>query len=344
MEYIQTILFQIPASRLEEASAGGGLLAELDEHRQFLKGQAGFRDIRITRSINNEGNILVMTETRWSDDGSLVRYETNEPNAATIVRKHDAVLVPGSLQVLDMEALRTESSFKHGDEATDARARTILPIAIPFAVLAFALLAIYGLSRVYLEIRGDGAVALATGLAIGVMIFALYFAANPKAPGWQIGAVVALLAVSLAGGTVWAVANEDEVHEEAGVEEPGGGGEPGGGEAPSGSPEPGAGGLVLSMKDNFFEFDGEQNPAITVTAGEETVFEAPNEGAAIHNVHVAIADDFDTCSPDGNDPCTDPDTVRGGQDSTLTITLEAGEYKFQCDFHPTEMTGTFIAE
>ena len=112
MEYIQTILFQIPASRLEEASAADGLLSELDQHREFLRNQVGFRDLRITRSINNEGNILVVVETRWTDDGSLVRYETNEPNAAAIVRQHRGMIVSDSLQVLDMEALRTESSWK----------------------------------------------------------------------------------------------------------------------------------------------------------------------------------------------------------------------------------------
>ena len=121
MEYIQTILFQIPASRLEEASAADGLLSELDQHREFLRNQVGFRDLRITRSINNEGNILVVVETRWTDDGSLVRYETNEPNAAAIVRKHRGILVSDSLQVLDMEALRTESSWKPAEQADKAR-------------------------------------------------------------------------------------------------------------------------------------------------------------------------------------------------------------------------------
>src|SRR5260370_3276148 len=219
MEYIQTILFQVPASRLEEASAADGVLSELDQHREFLRNQAGFRDLRITRSINNEGNILVVVETRWTDDGSLVRYETNEPNAAAIVRKHRGIIVSDSLQVLDMEALRTESSWKPAEQAENARERVVLPIAIPLGVLAFALLMIYGLSRIYPQIRGDNATALAAGLAIFVLLVSFYLANNPRASGAQIGGILGISAIALVAGTIWAVASKDN-RTEASVTEP----------------------------------------------------------------------------------------------------------------------------
>ena len=183
MEYIQTILVQIEASRLERASEPGGLLADLDEHRSFLRQQPGFRDIRITRSINPEGNVLLVIETRWDDDESLVRYETNEPNVASIINNYRDVIVPGTLQVLDMEALRTEASFARQEAQTGAYSRVALPLLLPLGILAFVLLFIYGLSRVYLEIGGDYAVALAATLAIIVMLFAAYFATNRQAPG-----------------------------------------------------------------------------------------------------------------------------------------------------------------
>ena len=88
MESIPTIHLQSPATQPEHAPESGGLLADLDGHRQHLHGVGGLRDIRITRSIKNEGNVLVVVETRWADDTSLVRYETQEPNAAAIVRSH----------------------------------------------------------------------------------------------------------------------------------------------------------------------------------------------------------------------------------------------------------------
>ena len=345
MEYIQTILFQIPATQLEQASEPDGLFAELDGHRQHLQGVGGFRDIRITRSINNEGNVLVVVETRWADDTSLVRYETQEPNAAAIVRSHESILVRDSVQVLDMEALRTEASFKQAEDAESARERVILPIAIPLGILAFALLAIYGLSRIYLEIGGNGAVALAAGLAIAVLLFAFYFAANPRAPGWQIVGVLSIFALALAGGTAWALIEEDEPH----VEE--NGGEQANGDATGGDATDGAatGGTLIILGDNFFEYDGEREPAISVTLGEEVTFDLENQGDSTHNMQVNGTDDtYDIAlceTGDDSTACSDPDVIGASMSAKLTVQFdEAGIYNFRCDFHPTEMMGTLVVE
>ena len=345
MEYIQTILFQIPASRLEEAAQPGGLLSDLDEHRQFLKSSEGFRELRLTRSVNSEGNVLVVLDTRWTDDSSLVRYETSEPNAAAIVRKHEGLLVSGTLQILDMEALRTESSFRAGEKEERARSRVVLPVVIPLGVLAFALLAIYGLSRVYLEIGGNGATALAAGLAIAVLIISFYLALNPRAPGWLIGGIVGLAALALIGGTIWAVAEEDETsaeHVDSGGDNGGDGGTGGG---DGGGDEPG--GKAIIMGDSFFEFGGEQNPRIPVPADTETILDLTNSGVAIHNMHVASASGEYTsnpCEAGGDDPCSDPNIIKGKDTATITINLEAGEYPFRCDFHADAMTGTLVVE
>ncbi len=343
MEYIQTILFQVPASRLEEASAADGLLPELDEHREFLRNQVGFRDLRITRSINNEGNILVLVETRWTDDGSLVRYETNEPNAATIVRKHRGILVADSLQVLDMEALRTESSWKSAEQAEHARERVVLPIAIPLGVLAFALLTIYGLSRVYLQIRGDNATALAAGIAIFVLLVSFYLANNPKASGVQIGGILGLAAIILIGGTIWAVASKDN-GTEAAVSQPTASAAPGGG-----TPAPG-GSLEIDLADNVIKFNGQANPAIPVAAGQPVTFQLKNSGAAIHNIDVggtSVQDPayshFCTASDATVTACSTPIRIAGGGTGTLTFTItKPGTYHFRCDYHPTQMLGTFV--
>jgi plastocyanin len=342
MEYIQTVLVQIEASRLERAAEPGGLLAELDEHRNFLRQQAGFRDIRITRSINPEGNVLLVVETRWADDESLVRYETNEPNVAGIVGKHRDVILPDTLQVLDMEALRTEASFARAEAQTSAYTRTALPLLLPIGILAFALLFIYGLSRVYLEIGGDYAVALAAILAVVILVIATYFASNPRAPAWQIGAVVVLGAVALGAGAIWAVAEEDEpgAAEGPAAEEPGA---PGGEEPGGGAPPGGAGENTILLNDNFFEFQGQREPTIPVAAGEETIFELTNEGSAIHNMHVSGEGSYDTdfCDPADDDPCSDPKQIRGGQAGAIAINIaEPGTYDFRCDFHADVMTGT----
>jgi plastocyanin len=337
MEYIQTVLVQIEASRLERASESGGLLSELDEHRSFLKQQPGFRDLRITRSINPEGNVLLMVETRWSDDAGLVHYETGETNVAGIVNSHRDVIVSDSLQVLDMEALRTESSWAPAEAATAARDRVALPLLIPLGVLAFALLVIYGLSRVYLSLSGDGPVALAAGIAIGVLIIASYIAYNPRVSGAQIGAIMAVAAIALIGGSIWGIM-EDNGAGHALVEQPTETAEPGESPAPGG-----AGDLAITLGDNFFEYEGAKKPTISVTAGEAAVFDLTNAGKGTHNMHVAAGGEYDTelCGVGDDDPCSDPDTIRGGKTATITITIdEPGTYDFRCDFHVAEMTGT----
>jgi len=340
MEYIQTVLVQIEASRLERASEAGGLLAELDEHRSFLKQQPGFRDLRITRSINPEGNVLLVVETRWSDDAGLVRYETGEPNVAAIVNNHRDVIVSDSLQVLDMEALRTESSWAPAEAAAGARERVTLPLIIPLGVLAFALLVIYGLSRVYLALPGDWPVALAAGIAIGVLLIAVYIAYTPNVPGWQIGGIMVVALAALIGGSIWGVIeDEGEAHtgEEPGVAEPD--------RSPGVSPGPGGGGggLAIILDDNVFKHEGQEGPTIPVTAGQAVTFELTNEGSATHNMHVAGGGQYDTqfCDPADDDPCSDPKSIRGRKTGAITINIaEPGSYDFRCDFHANEMTGT----
>lgn len=334
MEYIQTVLLQIDASRLDEAAQPGGLLAELDEHRDYLRQQPGFRDLRITRSINNEGNVLVVVETRWADDASLVRYETGDNNVARIVNRHTHVVARDSIQVLDMEALRTEASWRATEEDTEARQRVTLPLLVPIGVLAFALLVIYGLSRVYLEIQGDGATALAAGISLGVLAIAFYLANNPRAPSWQIAGIFVVAAAVLAGGAIWAVSEEDDTaaEEPAATETPAGESP---GASPTGAP---SGALQVSMGDNFFEFEGERNPTFTVGVGESLTIELTNNGTAIHNMRIA-GEDSQFNSPD--DAVSDPALVSAGGSATIEWTApdSPGTIDYQCDFHPTDMKG-----
>lgn len=335
MEYIQTILFQISPENLDRATEGGGLISELDEHREYLKGLPGYLDMRVTRSINPEGNILVVVETRWDNDADLVRYETNEPNVASIVRKHESVIVADSLQVLDMEALRTESSWAPLEREKSARERVIMPILVPVGVLAFIVLVIYGLSRVYLEIGGDAAVGLAAGISFGVLLAAFYFASNPRAPVWQMGGVLVVAGIVLLGGSIWAVAEEDEAEGDHG---------------PNGeTPAPNGDEMVIDMGDFFFEYQGEQNPNINIPAGEELTFTAVNIGNAPHNVHINGTDDTyeeNICAVGGPARgCTDPNLINGGEEGILQFAIEEpGVYNFRCDYHPQQMVGTFTVE
>ncbi|MFQ6019218.1 MAG: cupredoxin domain-containing protein [Dehalococcoidia bacterium] len=334
MEYIQTVLVQVEATKIDEASRPQGLLAELDEHRSFLQHQPGFQDMRVTRSINEQGNVLLVVETRWQDDDSLVEYETREPNVMSIIGKHQDLIVADTLQVLDMEALRTETERGPAHAAEEVSERLALPLLLPVVVLAFVLLVTYGLSRIYLEVSTEVATPLAAGIATAILGVSWYLASHPSAPRWQIGSIAVVVAAFLLGGTIFAAVHEDGAEAEPGVSE-----------EPGASPGPGApGGLAVEMGDNFFVFEGEQEPAIAITAGEEVTINLTNDGAAIHNMHIdGTSDEYASiiCETGGDEPCSDPSRMAGGETGTMTFQLDQpGTYNFRCDFHPQEMTGT----
>jgi plastocyanin len=92
------------------------------------------------------------------------------------------------------------------------------------------------------------------------------------------------------------------------------------------------------MDDNFFD------PAqIAVAADQEITFNLTNDGSAIHDMHIAGADN-EFGSED--DAVSDPEIVSGGQDAVLTWQSPAagGEIDFRCDFHPDQMTGTITVQ
>jgi len=323
MEYVQTVLVQIRPGMIDEASRPQGLLAELDEHKTFLEQQPGFRDIRVTRSINPQGNVLVVVETRWQDDNSLVEYETREPTVMSIVNKHPDLIVQDSLQVLDMEALRTETGRTPATEATE---RLALPMLLPLGILAFALLVIYGLSRVYLELNNDVATGLAAGIALGILATAWYVASRPSVPAWQIASIGIVAAAALTGGALFAVINDDDGEATAD--------EPSAAEETPAAPVD-ADTLAVAMIPTI-RFDTDE---ITLPADTEVTVSADNQDTGIPHNWALYTDDAasdlialtEICAA----PCLDE----------VTFTAPPpGEYFFRCDVHPTQMVGTAIVE
>ena len=145
----------------------------------------------------------------------------------------------------------------------------------------------------------------------------------------------------LAGGTIWAVSEEDGTA----AEEPAASATPAAqspGASPTGAPAP-SGALQVSMGDNFFEYNGEKNPTLSIPAGDSVTIELTNDGAAIHNMRIAGEDnEYNT----GDDAVSDPSLVSGGGTATIewTAPSSAGEVKYQCDFHPTDMKGAITVE
>jgi plastocyanin len=263
-----------------------------------------------------------------------VEYETREPNVMSIVNKYQELIVRDSLQVLDMEAVRAEAA-RPVDVATQVSERLALPLLVPLGVLAFALLVIYGLSRIYLEVNNDVATPLAAGISVGVLAIAWYLSSRPSIAAWQVASISVAAAALLTGGALFAVIEGDEGEATEGT--------PTAAASPAAQPSPGTpGALAVEMGDNFFTFGGQKEPTIPAKAAVETTIDLTNAGAVIHNMRIAGADNkYNT--PD--DFQSDPNLFPAGTTGKITFKIDqAGTYDFQCDFHPDLMKGKLQVE
>ena len=122
-----------------------------------------------------------------------------------------------------------------------------------------------------------------------------------------------------------------------------GGGGGGGATATGGTSQTSFNLAMNEASGNLFVLDGEHNPTLKVAAGKEITVNLKNEGVAIHNLRFAGADNEFNSSDDAT---SDPGLVNAGGTATVTFTApsKAGKYKYQCDFHPTDMKGEVEVE
>jgi len=341
MEYVQLVLAQLPADKLEEALRPGGLLDRLDEHRNHLVHQAGFQDMRVVRSINRQGNVQLVVETRWADDQSLIDYETGEPTVVSILEQHRDLLVPGSLQVIDMEALRSEEWWRRFEAEQQVRERTAFPFLVPAMAFLFSVLVVYGLSRLYLELAHwkVGDVDMATPLALGISALILlggwFVASVPQIKGWHVGAMAAVVLLGILAGAIWAAVHEEGGAQEAAAEQPpaatapaGGGGQAGG--APATSLEVRA---VRSLRFNAQQLVVAANQPVTITFINE-------DTGQVHDIAIWRSRQD---AQSGGQPLASTEFCTAPCQETLTVTLAPGSYYFNCTVHPQQMTGTLVA-
>ena len=100
----------------------------------------------------------------------------------------------------------------------------------------------------------------------------------------------------------------------------------------------------ISMGDNFFEAN-----VLVVSPGQQVTIDLTNDGAAVHNMHIAGADNeysLAFCEVGGEEPCSDPELFQPGDTGTLVWTAPdaTGLINFRCDFHAVEMIGTISVE
>lgn len=331
MENVHQTEALIAADKLGEARP---LIDALEAHRRDLRGRRGFESMQISRSSEADGSMRVVAESRWRDDATLEDYLAAGDTPETILARHSSILVPDSVGTRRMEGITGDDG---GRSVVYERMATAL--LVPAGCIAFGLAIIYSLSRVYLDVGGNGAVAIAAGVAITILLGAWLIAESPAMPRWQLAAAGSAVVAALAAGTVWAQVHEGpEIHR-------------GGGESVSGEPTPGAQptseapGTLITLDDNVFRYGGEENPTINVPAGQAVTFQLSNEGSAIHNMHVAAPEYGDSpCSPGGTSPCSDPGAIRGGREGTITLNLSPGTYEYRCDYHAEQMKGTLQVE
>ena len=190
---------------------------------------------------------------------------------------------------------------------------TILPVGAVLGILAV----IYLFSRILLVLPEAFATGVAFLAALGILFVCATLASVRRITKGMIATVVGIpLLILLVAGIISAVHLQATAKAAALARA----------SAPTAEPSE-------TTTDNAFSAR-----AITVPAGTQVTFTLTNKGQAVHNWHL-----LGIQSSDGKDimlPLTSP-----GATNTITFTIsQPGSYKFQCDVHPQDMTGTLTVK
>jgi plastocyanin len=229
-------------------------------------------------------------------------------------------------------------------------------VLIPVAAIVGIVFFVFFFSRILLAVEPIFATLIALGLALNILTACALLAVLPGLRTAIVVGVVVVAAVLLGGAGVVAMAVSPEARLEAGHERPekgteGGGGEtpaPGGGGATPETTAPGGGGscepagATLSISaPSGASGTGFDATCLAVPADEPFTVEFTNEDSVVHDW--ALYRDSSATEKLGGGSVDEP--VAGGESQTYEVdALEAGEYFFRCDFHPTTMMGTFVVE
>jgi plastocyanin len=105
---------------------------------------------------------------------------------------------------------------------------------------------------------------------------------------------------------------------------------------PAATATPTAGATQIDVTAQNTAFD---KTTIQVTAGQPFTIILNNKDSMPHNLHIFTAKGGTSIA------VTNPQAVEPGNTGTLTTTItQPGDYYFQCDFHPTLMTGTLTVK
>lgn len=197
----------------------------------------------------------------------------------------------------------------------ELRERILLPAAVPIGATLAIAVAVFGFSRVLLVAPKEVAVAVALMMAVNILVVCALVATPPRGirinPVLLIGA--ALVPVVLGLGAAANVRSERE-GESARPTQP----------------------QVIEIGAANIAFDKTQ---LTVKAGKESVIEFDNREAQPHNVAIFAGSDA------LGEKLFTGEIITGPKSIVYQVpALPAGSHFFRCDVHPTQMTGTIVAE
>ena len=120
--YTQVVTFGIADGSYLTARDSGGVIAELEASGGGLRNLDGFQDLRVIVSPAETGVSQVLVETTWADREGLATYEQTRSTMLDLLAQHPDEVVPGSVQVFDMEVVRDtkDTSFNFGMGAMTA--------------------------------------------------------------------------------------------------------------------------------------------------------------------------------------------------------------------------------
>lgn len=359
--YTQVMTFAVADGALERARGDEGVIRAIDH--SDLRSLNGFQDLRIIVSPAAAGPSQVLVETTWSGREGLAGYEGTRQTLLDVVNRHAQDVVPGSVQVFDMEVVRDtkESTFGFG---LGSAAALLGSLAIAGFMLGAGLNIFKGESTAAAAPGGAVAPGAADPFAVvgkDNSFSTTKLAAAPstdvtftfknegkakhnlhflKAKGGDTladgaegkiidgGQTDTLKFKTPGAGTYYyqCDVHPDQMNGSFDVKE--GGPVPGaaGGAAAAG----GSGANAVVATDNKYD-----KTTLTGEAGKELTVSFTNKGKAKHNVHFFDKKDGKTLA-DG----AEGKIIDGGQTETLKFTVAAaGSYYYQCDLHPAEMTG-----
>lgn len=367
--YTQVITFAIAEGRIVASRLSGGILDALDRSDNALRDLPGFQDLRIIASPAAVGPSQVLVETTWSNREGLATYEETRRTLLDMVASYQEDVLPGSIQVFDMEVVRDTKPV--GFRFSLGSAAALLGSLLVFGFMVGAGLNLFEDDA---AAGGGGETPNGGGAPVASNVVTAtdnkfdkttleappntaitYQLKNAGKVKHNIHFMDKAGGATLAPGAEGAIIDGGGATVDVSFKTPGAGNYyfqcdlhpdtmkgtfvvkdgapvPGAAAAPpaGGGDAPAAGGLAVVGTDNKFD-----KTKLEATAGEVTI-SFKNSGKVKHNLSVL--------DKKGGKTLAEGKIIDGGQTDTIKFTAAAGSYYYQCDLHPDQMTGTITVK